>query len=649
MIRSKGEAGTGNIVEAVRHLRSILGHHPRPDPGRPRRALRLGQGARARRSRWSRRSPSTGKLPVPLFCAGGIATPSDAALVMQLGRRGRLRRIGHLQVVGPGPHGLGHRRGHGPLRPTPSTWPRCRAASARRCGVSRRRSTASISPTGGGSGLLRARGRAPRRSGSSTCRGMCASTWPRWPRWGARPGWSSGPAISTAWRAWCCPAASRRRCPCCSSPPACSRPSPRGSATPSGRCPLLGTCAGLVLVAREVLDGRAGPAHLRRARRRRAPQRLRAPGAVLRGRRRVRAPARARRCPPSSSGPRWWSRSATTVDVLATLDGVPVLVRQGTGAGLVVPPRAHGGPAGPPPVRRDVRPGPTGQGLFRLLIGSHRPRWATSAAIRLLTTASTPASSTRVISSGVSTVQRRHPQARIVHRGHPLGRDQRRTIGFQYSAPSSRRSASGGSGPSSQVSPMRASADWARNCCKRRHVARDEEATGERPCRPHRLQRTRHDLAPGEVDHQRQRDRRRARRRAWGCGRRPGRAPPPRPGPRRPPTSSRPHRRSSVWSCRTTMAPSRVRRRSISTMSAPRAAAAAKAGSVFSRWPTGSPRWAMATVRPGGGCLCVAGVDGARHVGDDLVERGLNEGVHRRLGDVHPVRARATMPSTTVE
>ena len=43
------------------------------------------------------------------------------------------------------------------------------------------------------------------------------------------------------------------------------------------------------------------------------------------------------------------------------------------------------------------------------------------------------------------------------------------------------------------------------------------------------------------------------------------------------------------------MAPSRVRRRSISTMSAPRATAAAKAGSVFSRWPTGSPRWAMAT------------------------------------------------------
>src|SRR5215468_5018726 len=61
MIRSKGEAGTGNIVEAVRHLRSILGD-----------IRRLGVAEH-------------GELPVPLFCAGGIATPADAALVMQLG------------------------------------------------------------------------------------------------------------------------------------------------------------------------------------------------------------------------------------------------------------------------------------------------------------------------------------------------------------------------------------------------------------------------------------------------------------------------------------------------------------------------------------------------------------------------------------
>src|SRR6202453_4199876 len=84
MIRSKGEAGTGNIVEAVRHLRSILGTI---------RALTMADSAE--RYGWAKelQAPidlveevaSTGKLPVPLFCAGGLATPADAALVMQLG------------------------------------------------------------------------------------------------------------------------------------------------------------------------------------------------------------------------------------------------------------------------------------------------------------------------------------------------------------------------------------------------------------------------------------------------------------------------------------------------------------------------------------------------------------------------------------
>src|ERR1700683_4616380 len=85
MIRSKGEAGTGNIVEAVRHLRSILGSL--------RAIAACDDGAEL--YGWAKElgAPvglvqeiaSTGRLPVPLFCAGGIATPSDAALVMQLG------------------------------------------------------------------------------------------------------------------------------------------------------------------------------------------------------------------------------------------------------------------------------------------------------------------------------------------------------------------------------------------------------------------------------------------------------------------------------------------------------------------------------------------------------------------------------------
>jgi len=84
MIRSKGEAGTGNIVEAVRHLRSILGD-----------IRKLTTADSAEQFEWAKRLQAplglvqeiaeTGKLPVPLFCAGGIATPADAALAMQLG------------------------------------------------------------------------------------------------------------------------------------------------------------------------------------------------------------------------------------------------------------------------------------------------------------------------------------------------------------------------------------------------------------------------------------------------------------------------------------------------------------------------------------------------------------------------------------
>src|SRR6478672_3365281 len=87
MIRSKGEAGTGNIVEAVRHLRGIVGGIKRLGT--------LGSeqlGAEAKElgapMEVIREVAETGWLPVPLFCAGGIATPADAALVMQLGAQG---------------------------------------------------------------------------------------------------------------------------------------------------------------------------------------------------------------------------------------------------------------------------------------------------------------------------------------------------------------------------------------------------------------------------------------------------------------------------------------------------------------------------------------------------------------------------------
>jgi pyridoxal 5'-phosphate synthase pdxS subunit len=87
MIRSKGEAGTGDVKEAVRHLRSIVGD-----------IKRITQADSAEVYGWAKQLQApvtlvqelaeTGTLPVPLFCAGGIATPADAALVMQLGAEG---------------------------------------------------------------------------------------------------------------------------------------------------------------------------------------------------------------------------------------------------------------------------------------------------------------------------------------------------------------------------------------------------------------------------------------------------------------------------------------------------------------------------------------------------------------------------------
>jgi pyridoxal 5'-phosphate synthase pdxS subunit len=84
LIRSKGEAGTGNVVEAVRHLRNILGD-----------IRKITQADNAELFEWAKKLGAplplvqeinqTGKLQVPLFCAGGIATPADAALAMQLG------------------------------------------------------------------------------------------------------------------------------------------------------------------------------------------------------------------------------------------------------------------------------------------------------------------------------------------------------------------------------------------------------------------------------------------------------------------------------------------------------------------------------------------------------------------------------------
>src|SRR6202167_229216 len=84
MIRTKGEAGSGNIVEAVRHIRAITSEMRRLTTLREDELTHVAKelGAPLELIREIARS---GKLPVPNFSAGGIATPADAALVMQLG------------------------------------------------------------------------------------------------------------------------------------------------------------------------------------------------------------------------------------------------------------------------------------------------------------------------------------------------------------------------------------------------------------------------------------------------------------------------------------------------------------------------------------------------------------------------------------
>jgi pyridoxal 5'-phosphate synthase pdxS subunit len=87
MIRSKGEAGTGDIVNAVTHLRKIRSQIRRLTTLD---SEELATAAKELQSPLNlvRQVASDGKLPVVLFCAGGIATPADASLVMQLGAEG---------------------------------------------------------------------------------------------------------------------------------------------------------------------------------------------------------------------------------------------------------------------------------------------------------------------------------------------------------------------------------------------------------------------------------------------------------------------------------------------------------------------------------------------------------------------------------
>ncbi len=101
MIRTKGEAGTGNIVEAVRHMRAVQKgirqlHGMRPDE--------LFAAAKELRAPLDvvQRTAELDALPVPNFSAGGVATPADAALMRQLGAQAVFVGRGSFKVGGPG-------------------------------------------------------------------------------------------------------------------------------------------------------------------------------------------------------------------------------------------------------------------------------------------------------------------------------------------------------------------------------------------------------------------------------------------------------------------------------------------------------------------------------------------------------------------
>jgi pyridoxal 5'-phosphate synthase pdxS subunit len=87
MIRTKGEAGTGNIVEAVRHARTVLGEIRRIQGMDEAELMATARDLKAPFD-LVQEIHTTGKLPVVNFAAGGIATPADAALMMQLGVEG---------------------------------------------------------------------------------------------------------------------------------------------------------------------------------------------------------------------------------------------------------------------------------------------------------------------------------------------------------------------------------------------------------------------------------------------------------------------------------------------------------------------------------------------------------------------------------
>ena len=139
MMRTKGEAGTGNIVEAVRQLRDVLAEIRRLQGMREDELFVAAKELQAPYE-LVKDVAADGKLPVVNFVAGGISHPGRRGARHAARRRGRLRRLGHLQERGSGPDGERDRPGDDPLRRPEDhrrglarAWaPRCAASPSRR-------------------------------------------------------------------------------------------------------------------------------------------------------------------------------------------------------------------------------------------------------------------------------------------------------------------------------------------------------------------------------------------------------------------------------------------------------------------------------------------------------------------------------------
>ena len=142
MIRTKGEAGTGDVVEAVRHMRKITGQiRALARPAR-RRAAARGQGARRPATSWCAQVAATGHAAGRELLRRGHRHARRRRADDAARRRRRLRRVGHLQVRGPGAPAPGPSSRRPPTTRTPTSWPRSPAAWASRCAGSTRRQDA---------------------------------------------------------------------------------------------------------------------------------------------------------------------------------------------------------------------------------------------------------------------------------------------------------------------------------------------------------------------------------------------------------------------------------------------------------------------------------------------------------------------------